>query len=111
MSKHLITAGDLSTWGGMDRANYELAWHLAQNRGDEVHLVAHAVASPLAEHRNVIWHRVPRPFSSHAFGAPLLQREGLRWAKILTRQGARVIVNGGNCPWDDLNWVHAVHAA
>jgi glycosyltransferase involved in cell wall biosynthesis len=24
---------------------------------------------------------------------------------------ARVVVNGGNCPWPDVNWVHAVHAA
>src|SRR4029079_15867240 len=25
--------------------------------------------------------------------------------------GARVIVNGGNCAWGDVNWVHYVHAA
>ena len=24
---------------------------------------------------------------------------------------ARVVVNGGNCAWPDINWVHAVHAA
>jgi glycosyltransferase involved in cell wall biosynthesis len=25
--------------------------------------------------------------------------------------GARVVVNGGNCDWGDINWVHYVHAA
>src|SRR4029453_5931289 len=25
--------------------------------------------------------------------------------------GARVVVNGGNCLWPDVNWVHAVHGA
>jgi glycosyltransferase involved in cell wall biosynthesis len=25
--------------------------------------------------------------------------------------GARVVVNGGNCDWADINWVHSVHAA
>jgi len=25
--------------------------------------------------------------------------------------GARVVVNGGNCRWGDINWVHYVHAA
>jgi glycosyltransferase involved in cell wall biosynthesis len=24
---------------------------------------------------------------------------------------ARVVVNGGNCAWSDINWLHAVHAA
>ena len=29
----------------------------------------------------------------------------------MQRDGGRVIVNGGNCDWNDVNWVHYVHAA
>jgi glycosyltransferase involved in cell wall biosynthesis len=29
----------------------------------------------------------------------------------LKAENARVIVNGGNCSWDDVTWVHYVHAA
>jgi glycosyltransferase involved in cell wall biosynthesis len=43
----------------------------------------------------------------------LLGRTGVRVARAVLQQapGARVVVNGGNCPWGDINWVHAVHAA
>src|SRR5262249_10227825 len=93
------------------RANYELAWHLASRCGAAVHLVSHHVGQPLAEHPNVTWHRVPRPLNSHMLGEPLLARKGYRTARILKRYSARVVVNGGNCCWPDVNWVHAVHAA
>lgn len=110
MSKpYAIIAGDFTPWGGMDRPNYELAWYLAAQRGDEVHLVSHRVATPLSDHPNVVWHRVSRPFGRHTIGSPLLDRAG-RWiAEEITRGGGTVIVNGGNCLWNDVNWVHYVH--
>jgi len=42
-----------------------------------------------------------------------LRREGTRVAAEVTHRfpGARVVANGGNCPWPDINWVHSVHAA
>jgi glycosyltransferase involved in cell wall biosynthesis len=42
-----------------------------------------------------------------------LRREGMRVAAEVTRNSpdARVLVNGGNCPWPDINWAHSVHAA
>jgi glycosyltransferase involved in cell wall biosynthesis len=40
----------------------------------------------------------------------LLAALGRRRVGSLARNGARVIVNGGNCPWPDVNWVHYVHA-
>ena len=104
-----IVAGDFTPWGGMDRPNYELAWHLAQRVGAEVHLVGHRVAKPLSDHPRVVWHRVPRPFGRHAIGAPLLDRRGRRVAARVKRAGGTVIVNGGNCLWDDVNWIHYVH--
>jgi glycosyltransferase involved in cell wall biosynthesis len=42
---------------------------------------------------------------------PLLARAGRRWAARLVNRKARVVVNGGNCSWHDVTWVHYVHAA
>jgi glycosyltransferase involved in cell wall biosynthesis len=110
MSKpYVIVTGDFTPWGGMDRPNYELAWYLAEQRRAEVHLVSHRVASPLASHPNVTWHRVPRPFGRHTLGAPLLDRAGRKVAGAVARAGGTVVVNGGNCLWNDVNWVHYVH--
>lgn len=95
----------------MDRANYELARHLAEDLGATVHLVAYFVSSPLAEHPNVVWHRVRKPLNADLLAEPLLAREGRRVARELSRDGARIVVNGGNCAWPDVNWIHAVHTS
>ena len=82
MSKpYAIVAGDFTPWGGMDRPNYELAWYLAEEQGAEVHLVSHRVASPLSDHPNVVWHRVPRPLGRHTLGEPFLDRWGRKIAR------------------------------
>jgi len=110
MSKpYAIVAADFIPWGGMDRPNYELAWHLAEQQGAEVHLVSHRVASPLSCHSNVIWHRVPRPFGRHTFGSPFLDSLGRKIARAISSVGGAVVVNGGNCLWNDVNWIHYVH--
>lgn len=111
MRTYVLIAGDFSPWGGMDRANYELAWHIAERVGARVHLVSHAVASPLAEHGNVVWHRVPKPLDRYALAEPILDWTARRVAARLAGDDTRVIANGGNCAWPDVNWVHAVHAA
>ena len=95
----------------MDRANHALASYLARRKGAEVHLVAHRVADDLATLPNVRVHGVRRPWGKHLLGAPLLAREGRRQARRLASRGRGVVVNGGNCRWDDVNWVHYVHAA
>jgi glycosyltransferase involved in cell wall biosynthesis len=107
----VIVTGDFTPWGGMDRPNYELAWHLAARSGAQVHLVSHRVASPLSDHPNVVWHRVARPLGRHTLGAPLLDRRGRRIAQEIASGGGTVIVNGGNCLWSDVNWIHYVHTA
>lgn len=95
----------------MDRANYELARYLAEDLGATVHLVSYLVASPLAEHPNIIWHKVRKPLNAYLLAEPWLRRKGQQVASSLRASGARVIVNGGNCAWPDVNWIHAVHAA
>jgi glycosyltransferase involved in cell wall biosynthesis len=109
----LIVAGDFSLGGGMDKANYHLAWYLADRLGRHVTLVAHRVAEPLARHANVTVVTVPRPRGLHLLGMPLLDRAGRRAAARLTaaHPGARVLVNGGNCRWPAASWVHMVHHA
>ena len=106
----LLVTGDFVRTGGMDIANYMLARHLVLT-GHEVHLVAHRVADDLAALPGVHIHLVPKPLNSYLLAAPFLDWYGRRWAKRIAGRGGRVVVNGGNCQGDDINWVHYVHAA
>jgi glycosyltransferase involved in cell wall biosynthesis len=95
----------------MDRANAALATHLGE-RGARVHLVGHDIDDGFRRQPHVVCHDVPRPRSVSPVAESLLSRRGLLVAAQVTAAspGARVVVNGGNCPWPDINWVHAVHA-
>ncbi len=96
----------------MDKANLALAQYLA-DQGTPVHVVCHSVDAALASHPLVSVHQVNRPAASFLLGSPLLDLRGRRVARQVTRQwpGARVVVNGGNCIWGDINWFHCVHHA
>jgi glycosyltransferase involved in cell wall biosynthesis len=109
VSPSLLVTGDFVTTGGMDRANHALASYLAR-QGRPVHLVAHRVAEDLLALPGVVWHRVPKLLGSYFLSEPLLRRAGMIWGRRLAAQGGRVVVNGGNCPFPDVNWVHYVHA-
>jgi glycosyltransferase involved in cell wall biosynthesis len=104
----LIVSGDFVKTGGMDRANYALADHLSR-RGDEVHLVAYRADADLIARPNVTLHRVRRLLKSYSLSTPLLDHRGRDWAARLMPRGGRVIVNGGNCQWGDVNWVHHIN--
>ncbi len=105
-----LVSGDFVKTGGMDRANYALASYLARH-GRPVHLVAHRADADLFGQGEVTLHRVPKPLNSYLLGEPLLALWGRRWAARVAAAGGRVVVNGGNCGWGDVNWVHYVHAA
>ena len=108
----VLVASDFVRHGGMDRANYELAFWLARE-GARVDLVGHRIDDELAAHANVVAHRVPRPLGADLLGNALLAPAGMRVARarVAAAPETRVVVNGGNCPWPDANWVHAVHRA
>ena len=106
----LLVSGDFVKTGGMDRANYALASYLAR-RGDEVHLASHRVADDLLARPNVTLHRAAKPLNSYSAGNQVLRRVARRCAAEVAAGGGRVLVNGGNCDWNDMNWVHYVHAA
>jgi glycosyltransferase involved in cell wall biosynthesis len=110
--RFLLVSGDFGKTGGMDQANYSLAVFLAR-QGFDVHTVAHSVDPSLAGLANVTWRRVPRPRHSTILGEPLLRRAGQRMWRNLggEKDGARAVVNGGNCPLPDINWFHYVHSA
>ncbi|WP_353932509.1 glycosyltransferase family 4 protein [Okeanomitos corallinicola TIOX110] len=110
MKSYLLVTGDFVKTGGMDRANFALAEYLAK-QGEQVHLVAHRVAPELLAYPHVQFHQVPKILDSYLLSSPLLAQTGRVWAKKLTADGGRVLVNGGNCQWPDVNWVHYVHAA
>jgi len=109
MTPWLLAAGDFTTSGGMDRANYALASYLARH-GRPVHLVAHQIAAGLASLPGVRSHIVPRPLGAHLAGAPLLARAAARQARALG-PAAHVLMNGGNGAIGTPVWIHYLHAA
>jgi glycosyltransferase involved in cell wall biosynthesis len=108
----VLVAGGFHRSGGMDAANAALATHLA-DRGSKVHLVCHRADDDLRKHKMVEVHRVERPAGSFFLGQWLINSSGRRVARdVLAHDAsARVVVNGGNCNWPDINWVHYVHRA
>ena len=107
----VIVAGGFHDHGAMDRANAALAHHLS-GRGARVHLVGHEIDDRFLRDSRVRCHVVPRPRAAAPVAESLLARRGTAVAAQVTAasRDARVVVNGGNCPWPDINWVHAVHA-
>jgi glycosyltransferase involved in cell wall biosynthesis len=108
----LLVSGDFVKTGGMDMGNYFFAEFLAR-KGCEIHIVSHNVDRTLSSLPNVTWHYAPRPYRSTIVGEPMLRMIGRRVAKRLrrTKTTTRFLVNGGNCPLPDINWVHYLHAA
>jgi glycosyltransferase involved in cell wall biosynthesis len=103
----LVSAAFVKT-GGQDRANFALASYLARH-GYPLHLVSHRVAGEIGSSAHVHLHAAPHPLGWDLLGEPFLQQMGHSWARRLA--DARVVANGGNCAWPDVNWVHYVHAA
>jgi glycosyltransferase involved in cell wall biosynthesis len=108
----VLVAGGFHRSGGMDKANLALAEYLVE-QNTPVHLVCHSFDNEIALHPLVTIHRVPRPADSFLLGKPLLDICGRRVARKVVSHwpGARVLVNGENCLWPDINWVHCVHRA
>jgi glycosyltransferase involved in cell wall biosynthesis len=108
----VLVAGGFHQSGGMDKANSALAEYLV-SRGHPVHLIAHEVAPCLAAHPRVTVTRVGKPGGSYFIGDWLLGLRGKAAARAAVAQfpRARVVVNGGNCDWPDINWAHFVHHA
>ena len=110
MADWVMVAGDFVPTGGMDVGNLRLAQYLART-GHTVEVVTHRAAAELSVLPGVTVTRVPKPLGSYLLGGPLLRTIGLRRAVRSLAAGGRTLVNGGNCPAPDVNWVHYVHAA
>ena len=108
----VLIAGGFHSRGGMDKANAALAAYLLE-RETPLHLVAHQVDPEFSQHPGVRVHLVPRPAGSFFLAEWFLDRSGRAAAQQVVSQWprARVVVNGGNCIWPDINWVHYVHHA
>ncbi|MFO0907012.1 MAG: glycosyltransferase family 4 protein [Isosphaeraceae bacterium] len=100
-----LVSGDFVKTAGMDRANYALASYLLE-RGDEVHFASYRVAPDLLEKPGAILHRVRKPMDSYLLAHPILSLRGRKLAARIAARGGRVVVNGGNCPFGDINWLH-----
>jgi glycosyltransferase involved in cell wall biosynthesis len=108
----VLVAAGFHRNGGMDRCNLALARYLA-GRGDRVGLVCHDADPHFIRQSGVTAHLVAKPAGSFMLGEQLLARRGREIARKITARWpqARVVVNGGNCDWPDINWVHYVHHA
>jgi len=104
-----LVSGDFVRTGGMDRANYALAAHLL-GLGRTVHLVAYRVDPALLASPNAVFHRAPKPLGSYLLGHPVLSARGSRRGRSVAAEGGRVVVNGGNCRFGDVNWLHHINA-
>lgn len=108
----VMVAGGFHQMGGMDKANAALASYLIE-QNTPVHLVGHRVDRALGDHPLVTVHSAPRPAGAFLLGEWYLEKYGRKVAQQVTARWpeARVLVNGGNCRWADINWVHCVHHA
>src|SRR5579863_1197311 len=108
----VIVAGGFHREGGMDKANASLAAYLCA-QGVPLHLVTYRVDPELAANPLVTVHCAGKPAGSFFLGGGRLDRLGRSVARKIASQfdGARVLVNGANCDWPDINWVHFVHHA
>jgi len=108
----VIVAGGFHRRGGMDKANLALAEHLLE-RNTPTHLVTHDAEPHLQNHPLATVHMVARPRNSFLLGEFALAVRGKRVARQVVSQWpqACVVVNGGNCIWAGVNWVHYIHHA
>ena len=108
----VLVAGGFHQAGGMDRLNAALARELV-GRGTRVHLVAHRIESDLAADPLVTTHIVGKSGGSFFLGQRLIDQKGRAVAAqvVSNDPSARVVVNGVNCDWPDINWVHFVNHA
>ncbi len=108
----VVVTGSLHNRGGMDAANLALVQYLL-DRNVRVHVVAHEIDVSVSRHPAARCHRVPKSLGSFFISEFILAAFGRAVAASVTRTcpEARVVVNGGNCGWPDINWVHFVHSA
>jgi hypothetical protein len=108
----VLVAGGFHREGGMDKANAALAAYLCAARVP-VHLVGCRIDPELVANPVVTAHYVRKPAGSVFLGNRLLNRVGRAVAQAVVADNveARVVVNGDNCDWPAINWVHFVHRA
>lgn len=111
-SPWVVVAGGVNRSGGTDKANFALVDFLLE-RDIPVHVVTHRIEETLLSHKKLRVDIVPVPGRSWLAGERLLSIRGRQVARRTTQMDAstRVVVNGGNCLWGDINWVHRVHHA
>jgi glycosyltransferase involved in cell wall biosynthesis len=108
----VLVAGGFHQEGGMDRLNAALARYLVAE-GAPVHLVGYRVDEEFATAAAVRNYPINKTAGSFFLGQARLDRKGRAVAAEVTAAdpATRVVVNGINCAWPDINWVHFVNQA
>jgi glycosyltransferase involved in cell wall biosynthesis len=106
----LLIAEGFHSRGGMDKANAALANYLVA-QDVPVHLVAYSIAPELNSRPGVAAINTNVSGWWPSLARFRLARLGYAAAQELTTRfpRARVVVNGINCRWPDINWVHWLH--
>ncbi|HXR26117.1 MAG TPA: glycosyltransferase family 4 protein [Candidatus Binataceae bacterium] len=108
----VLVAGGFHQEGGMDRLNAALARYLVAE-GAPVYLVGYRIDEELTSAAGVSSYLINKTAGSFFLGQARLDRKGRAVAAKVTaaEPAARVVVNGVNCAWPDLDWVHFVNHA
>jgi glycosyltransferase involved in cell wall biosynthesis len=107
----VLVSADFRQQGGQSKANAALADYLLA-RGTPVHLVAHEWDDRFRRHRACVVHAIRRPFGVYVLDEFWLRLRSRRIVRrlVAANPSTRVLVNGGCCDWNDINWIHYVHA-
>jgi glycosyltransferase involved in cell wall biosynthesis len=109
-SPWLLIAEGFHSGGGTEKANAALAKYLV-SIGVPIHLVAFSIDPEAGRQPGVTCTSMRIGGCWPFLGRFLLARRGRAIALRLTSHSdnARVVVNGVNCNWPDINWVHWIH--
>ncbi len=108
----VIVSAAIHEQGGQAKALASLVRYLDAHY-HPVHLVCHDLDPSLARRPRITVYPVPRPLGMDLLGYCSLRQDGYQVADGLSQDDprTRVVVNGGCCPWADINWVHYLHHA
>jgi glycosyltransferase involved in cell wall biosynthesis len=106
----VLVAGGFHNHGAMDKANAALASYLS-TQNIPVHLVTHRADDVFSFNPAISVHSVGKSCDSFLIAQRNLRRAGRAVAQKVNANTpkARILVNGGNCEWPDINWVHCLH--
>jgi glycosyltransferase involved in cell wall biosynthesis len=110
MPPWVVVADKVNRRGGFERANYALIKRLTE-RGIPVRVICFEIDGDLEYHPCVTALKIHRIFRPDILAGQQLHHQAFRLVKAVVKRepDVLVLVNGGNCAWPAINWVHFVY--